>query len=389
MTPTRAVFVKELVDALRDRRALMSLLLYPLVGPVFLALALWLTTSELTSDEGTKLSVVGADNAPALVGFLRDHGVSIEPSPDDVVAAVTSGRAEVVLVIPADYGERFAESLPVTVELVSDSSRAGARATHHRVGALIEGYGKRLGTLRLIARGVAPSVAQPIVVNEVDAATPERRAAMLLFMVPMFVLIAAFVGGMYVATDCSAGERERGSLEPLLLTPAPRGAIAIGKWLTTASFSAGTVILTLLLSLVALSRVPLDDLGISLALGGREIASLLAAVLPLSLFAAAAQLLVASFAKSFKEAQTYLSFMMFAPTLPAVFFGIKPIEAELWMYPVPVLGQEALLMGIIRGEAVPLVGFVLSALGAAAVAFALLAATTRLFRSERIVARGA
>src|SRR5690606_13992748 len=136
--------------------------------------------------------------------------------------------------------------------------------------------------------------------------------------------------------------------------PAPRGAIAIGTWLTTASFCAGTVILTLLLSLVALSRVPLDDLGISLALCGREIGYLLAAVLPLSLSAAAAQLLVASFAKSFKEAQTYLSVMMFAPTLPAVFFGIKPIEAELWMYPGPILGQEALLMGIIRGEAVPL-----------------------------------
>ena len=387
MTPVRAVFLKELTDALRDRRALMSLLLYPLVGPVFMALALWLTTSELTSEGPVELPVIGAEHAPELVGFLRDHGVTIEPPPSDVVAAVTTGDSDVVLVIPADYAERFADSLPITVELVSDSSRTSTRATHHRVHRLIEGYGRRIGTLRLLARGVSPSVAQPLVVNEVDASTPERRAAMLLFMVPMFVIIAVFVGGMYVATDCSAGERERGSLEPLLLTPAPRRAIAMGKWLTTVSFSAATVLLTLLLSLAALSRVPLDELGVSLSLGAREVASVLLAVLPLSLCAAAAQLFVASFAKSFKEAQTYLSFMMFAPTLPAVFFGIRPIEAEMWMYPVPVLGQEALLMGIIRGEMVPPMGFVLAALGALAGALALLAATAGLFRSERIVVR--
>jgi sodium transport system permease protein len=387
MTPARAVFLKELVDALRDRRALMSLLLYPLVGPVFLAVALWLTTSELTHEGPVELPVVGADHAPGLVGFLRDHGVRIEPPPADVVAAVTSGEADVVLVIPADYAERFADSLPVVVELVSDSSRTSTRAAHLRVQRLVEGYGQRIGSLRLLARGVAPTVARPIVVSEVDASTPERRAAMLLFMVPMFVLIAVFVGGMYVATDCSAGERERRSLEPLLLTPAPRRAIAVGKWLTTVSFSAATALLTLVLSVAALSRVPLDELGLSLSLGAREIASLLLAVLPLSLFAAAAQLFVASFAKSFKEAQTYLSFMMFAPTLPAVFFGIRPIEAQIWMYPVPVLGQEVLLMGIIRGEVVPPAGFVLAALGAVVGAMALLAATARLFQSERIVVR--
>jgi sodium transport system permease protein len=387
MSPVAVVFMKELVDALRDRRAMLSLLLFPLVGPVLVAVALWLTTSEITRPVGAKLPVVGAEHAPGLIAFLREHEVSIEPPPLDIAAAVTSGEADAVLVIPRDYATRFRESRPIVVDLVSDNSRTGARATAMRVERLIGGYAKRLGTLRLLARGVSPSVAAPIQVHAVDASTPERRAAMFLHLVPMFVLIAVFVGGMYVATDVTAGERERGSLEPLLLTPASRRAIILGKWLATVSFSAATVLLTLGLTLVALSRVPLDELGISLSLGAGEIAAVLVAVLPLSLFVAALQLLIASFAKSFKEAQTYLSLLMLIPTLPAIVFGIGSIEAQSYMYPIPLLGQEALLMGVIRGEVVPPAGFVLALVGSLVAAWVSLTLTRRLFASERIIAR--
>jgi len=385
MSPLWIVFRKELVDAVRDRRSLMSMLIFPLVGPLLVAVTLSITTEQLGQNRDVELPVVGAEHAPALMEFLEAHRVSPIDAPPELLEAVRTGDAPMVLVIPDDYAETHREGRTITIELVIDQSRTSGAGDRSRVRRILEGYSDRLGMLRMVARGVDPQIAKPLQVQTVDVSTPAKRAAIFLNLLPMFVLLAVFVGGMYLATDATAGERERGSLEPLLLTPVSRAAIVIGKWLAAVVFSAATMVLTLCLTLVALSTVPLEDIGLHIDVGASDVLCILVAVLPLSFCATAGQVLIALFARSFKEAQTYLSLTVFIPTLPGVLFGIKPIEPQVWMYPIPVLGQQALLTSTIRGESTPFFGYVLAALGASALAVLLVATAGRMLQSERIV----
>ncbi len=379
-----AVFRKELVDGLRDRRSLFSLLLFPLVGPLLISVVLT-QTAEKMSAENTKLPVVGRDNAPQLVQFLEQRDIEIVDPPEDVAGAVRDRDVDAVLIIPDDYGERFREARSAHVELVVDESRTDAVATVRRVEALIGAYGKSVGTLRMLAHGTDPQLMRPVALQKVDLSTPKKRAAVFLGLIPMFVLIASFIGGMYTATDATAGERERGSLEPLLITPIDRRSLVLGKWLTTILFSAFNVVFTLVAALVALGRVPTEAMGITLRLSPVDALLVLAVVLPLSLFVGSAQLLVASFARTFKEAQTYLSLMIFMPMVPGMMSAMSPIKTKLWMMAVPVLAQQQVLTDVIRGDTVAPIAYVIAASSSLLCGLACVLVTARLFARERIV----
>ena len=202
--------------------------------------------------------------------------------------------------------------------------------------------------------------------------------------------MAVFVGGLHLAIDATAGERERGSLEPLLVNPVSRGAVVAGKWLAVAAATVAAVLLALIGFALAIQRVPLQDLGIKFHLGPREMLGLLAACVPLALFASALQMTLAFFARTFKEAQTYLSMLMLVPMLPATFLSLQPIKSALWMMLVPMLGQTLLMTDSLRGEAPPLSWFAAAAGAALACSLLLLAWAARLLRNEKIVfGRGA
>jgi sodium transport system permease protein len=382
---TIAVFRKEMLDSLRDRRSVLSALLFPLFGPLVVALMFTFIARTQGAEKPLELAMMGRENAPNLVAHLEAGGAKLEVPSGDVQAAVRDGDHHVVLVIPPEFGTELRAGRPAPLELVIDSSRNEARSSIERTRRLLEAYSRKTGALRLLARGVHPEVARPLSIEEVDLATPQKVAANFLNMIPMFILLAAFIGGMYVATDTTAGERERGSFEPLLINPVPRRALAAGKWLATVVFSAVSVVLTLFCTVIALGFVPLEDLGIALTLGWAESAGLLVATLPMALLAAGIQMVIAMFARSFREAQTYLSLLMFVPMVPAVFVSVSPIKSALWMMPVPVLGQQVLLMDMIRGEHVDPLGFVLAALSSVVLAVVFVEMTARLFRRERII----
>jgi sodium transport system permease protein len=385
VSPVLVVFLKELRDGLRDRRALFSLLLFPLVGPVLIAVMLTQTASELAPEARQRLPVVGREHAPGLCAFLEERGIEVVEPPADPLAAVRDREVAAVLIIPSDFGSRFAAGKPATAELIVDESRSETLAAVGRVRRTVQAYGSQVGTLRLLARGVSPELAQPIVLAEVDLSTPKKRAAIFLNIIPMFVLLAAFIGGMYTATDSTAGERERGSLEPLLLNPVARRSLALGKWLATVCFSIFTVVFTLGSTLLALAQVPLARFGLSLAIDAGDVAWLVAVMVPLPLFVAGAQLLVASFARSFKEAQTYLSLMVFLPMLPALLTTVRPMESEAWMMAVPVLGQQVLLTDVLRGEVPSLLALALTSVASLGAGYACVLATAALFRREKVI----
>ena len=385
MSPVLVVLLKEMRDGLRDRRALFSLLLFPLMGPILITVMLTQTASQLAPDGKQRLPVVGREHAPALIAFLEQRGIEVVDAPADPVAAVRDREVDAVLVIQPDFRERFADGKPATVELIVDDSRSDTHTAVRRVRATIQGYGSQVGTLRLLARGVSPDLAQPIAIDEVDLSTPKKRAAIFLNVIPMFVLLAVFIGGMYTATDSTAGERERGSLEPLLLNPVARRSLVLGKWLATVCFSIFTVLFTLGCTLIALGRVPLESFGLSLSIDATDVAWLVAVMLPLPLFVGGAQLLVASFARTFKEAQTYLSLMVFMPMLPALLTTISPIDTQAWMMAVPVLGQQVMLTDILRGEAPTVASLALATVSSLAAGYACILATAALFRREKVI----
>ena len=385
MRQARIVLRKELTDYVRDRRSLSSALLMPVFGPALFAVMFSVIASWNREDAPLVIPVAGANNAPNLVAFLERHGSRVETAPVDYEQKIRDGDLDLAISVPDDYGKDFVGGRPAALQLVIDGSRNKSRAPIRRVEQLLSQYSSQLGSLRLLARGVSPSLAAPLAVSEVDLATPEKTAAQLLNVVPIFLLLACFVGGMHLAIDCTAGERERGSLEPLLVNPVSRPAILAGKWAATVLVAMVALIVTLVAFEVALSRVPLQDLGVKVSLSAPVGARLFALAVPLAVCAGAFELSLALFARTFKEAQTYLSLLVVVPMVPATFLALSPLREGLALMCIPVLSQAMLFGDVLRGESVPLSYIAVSAAGTLLLGVAFFAFAVRLLGNERIV----
>ena len=285
----------------------------------------------------------------------------------------------------AEFAERFRVSRPATVKVVADSSRTAARPKVERVRRLLQRYSAEIGSLRLIARGVSPQAMTPLQLEEVEVSTAQQRAAQVLTFIPMFIILAAFVGGLQIATDSTAGERERGSLEPLLVNPAPRAVFAAGKCLAASLMAMVTVALSTALCANIPRFLPLEDMGIRFRIAPAQFAAIMAAVLPMCLFSASLQASIATMARSFKEAQSYMGVLILLPMLPGMISSVSTLGDAPWMYWVPVLGQHVLLTGVMGGRWPAPWAFAVAALVSAVAAAVLIRLTTSLFRSERII----
>jgi sodium transport system permease protein len=381
------VYLKEVRESLRDRRVLMNtLLLGPLLGPVlFLVLMRLVIGRELEKAERSlPVVVIGAERAPELIDALKQMGVEVKPPVDDAELAVREQRIDLAMRIDADFGAAWRDGRPAQVELIYDSSRREGGSDVDRLRGMLEGYGHRNGALRLLARGLSPGIATPVVVASRDTATPQARGALLFAMLPYMLVLTIFIGGLWLAIDSTAGERERQSLEPLLTNPVPRDRILLGKYMATATFSMASLTLGLLAFLAAGVFMPTQQLGMSLALGPMFFAVALPMLAPLVLLLCIGQILIAAFARSVREAQTYLGLAQLVPLIPSIVLSVLPVKAQLWMYAVPLLGQQLAIMRLLRAEPVPALALALSALVTLLAAAALFALTRRIYNTERL-----
>ena len=382
----RVVLVKELVDSFRDKRALASILLSILVGPLITGFMMNRIADRQREADDVRVPIVGARYAPALVQWLsQQSGVTIATGPGDPEQAVRDQTEYVVLVVPTDYAENFRASRPASIKVVADSARSDTRGQVERVQRLLAQYSAEIGALRLIGRGVSPVAATPLKVQAVEVSTTQQRAAKLLSVIPLMVLLAAFTGAMQLATDATAGERERGSLEALLVNPVPRGALALGKVMASALAGMLAVMVTAGLCTALLRFIPLQELGMRFRFGTPHMLGLMAAALPMCLLTASVQSCVATLAKSFKEAQTYMGILILAPMIIGVMGTLYPIDNQPWMYAVPLLGQYVLLTSVLGGYAPGPLAFLAAAVACVLAAAALLRATVALLNDERIV----
>ncbi|MDD3762867.1 MAG: ABC transporter permease [Nevskiales bacterium] len=391
MKPWITVYLKEVRENARDRRTLASALLYgPLIGPILFALMLSFMIGQQRerAAEPIELPVLGAEHAPNLVRYLRQQGVRVQDPPGDAEAAVREQRHDIVLKIPEDYPQRWRDGRPAAVELVFDASRAQTRTVVERTRALLMQFSQTVAALRLQARGITPDLSMPVAVVDRDVSTEQSRTGMLMSMMPYLLILSAFVGGMYLAIDTTSGERERQSLEPLLITPVARWQIMSGKLLATATYAAASLLICVAAFVVSFGMIPAERVGSALQLPLSSALLIGVVVLPIALLAAATQTVVAAMAKSFREAQTYLQFLIILPAVPSLILVVHPMKPELWMYWLPLFGQSALITDLVRGHAIAagaLLGCSLSTVLTAAL-FALLA--IRLYRSERLAISG-
>jgi sodium transport system permease protein len=387
VSATLIVFLKECRESLRDRRVLLnSLLLGPLLGPVLFVILLRATiTRELSQAERPlPVVVIGAAQAPNLLQALEQQGLEPLPPVADVEAAVRTQRVDLALRISESYGRDWDAGHPAQVELIYDSSRRDIAAPVQRLRVLLEAYARRTAAMRLMVRGLAPTLTAPVIVATRDQATPVGRGALLFAMLPYFLVLSALIGGMWLAIDSTAGERERASLEPLLINPVPRDRILLGKVLATATFSLGSLALGLVAFMLAGTLLPTQQLSMSFNLGAGVIAAILPLMAPLVLLFVTAQILVTAFARSVREAQTYLGLLQLLPVIPSVVLSVLPLKAQLWMFAVPLLSQQLSVMQLLRGETLSVAATALGAATTLLCALLVFAGARRGYQSERL-----
>jgi sodium transport system permease protein len=382
-----AVAHKEAIDVFRDRRAILVTLITAIVaGPVMMMLVLNLVARQADRAREMTLPVAGSEHAPALVAFLERQQVTLTNAPADYEERVRSGDLDVVLEIDKDFAADVAKGKPATVRLVYDRSRDRARASIAEAEALLRAYNREWGRGRLLLRGVAGDVANPLNVESRDLATPQSQGALVLFLIAFYGLFAAVMGGMAAALDTTAGERERASLEPLLTTPVAPLELATGKWLAVVALDAIAVVLTLTGFYLVLRFAPLPAVGIPFLFGLAELGRFVVALIPLMLLMPAVLLYVGSRGRSFKEAQSNLSVLLFAISLIPIVQMFLQRKEPAWLTWIPISGQYALLSRALRGEALPALELAQSYVVPALLTLAALAAVARLFSRESILA---
>ena len=355
MNMFRTVFTvmrKELRDLSRDRRTLaLALFLGPLLYPALMLGMGYLTENRIRTqvDKTLEIPMVGAEHAPNLVKFLATNGITAAPAPANLDTAIRSQEIDAALRISPDYAEDWRNGRPALVEIIRDSTRRDADIPTQRLQAALNAYSQQVGALRLLARGIDASVARPVNIGLQDMATPEAKQGMLLsVLLPYLLILTSFIGGAYLILDATAGERERQSLEPLLATPAPRSAVVSGKIAAACMIGLATLLLTLLA--FKFSAQFAGTLGRQLNVSFLAIGKMLLILVPMLFIGTSLLTYLAASAKSMKEAQSHMTWLMLLPMIPTIMLMVSPVKTQLWQFAVPFLAQNQLLLKVIRAE---------------------------------------
>ena len=381
------VAMKEIVDTIRDRRTiLVTLISAALAGPVFLFLIFNMFAQQADRARELTLAVRGAEHAAALMAYLERQQVKSTPAPDDFEAKIRAGDLDVVMIVEPAFEDDVRKGRAATVRLVYDRSRDRARASIEQAETLLRAYNRQWGQTRLLLRGIAPEVGNPLNVETVNLATPQQSGAIVLFLLAYYGLFAAVMGGMAVALDTTAGERERSSLEPLLMTPATPIELVGGKWLATMAFNAFVVLVTLGAFWATLAFAPLPPIGVPFLFGATELARFVMILLPIIALVPAILLWVGTRARTYKEAQANVSVLMLVVAIVPFFQLFLQRREPDWIAMVPISGQYSLLNRALRGEAVPSSELLMSWIVPLALIALALYAVARLWSRESILA---
>ncbi|MDH1468443.1 ABC transporter permease [Shewanella sp. GD03713] len=371
-----AMVRKELIDAARDKRSVMAGLYYAIGTPLIMCGLFMVLIGQLTSPDDLKISITNPDKAPDLVRFLSNKGITQgEAGAKDLKA--------IELIISPDYAKQMNQGKGAEITIVADNSEEKLQNSIRRLEKQLQAYSAEMGSLRLIARGIDPRVVQPLKVNVHDQATTDSKGGMILGIAIFTMIYSVFISGMNLAIDTSAGERERNSLALLLSHPLTTRQLVLSKIIAVGLFALLGLVLILLVSKVAYTFVPWQELGFSVSITNEFMALMLLVGIPVALMAACLQLFVSFMAKTFKEAQSYLTMVLFVPLAlsMAASYNIAP-DILQWL---PVSGQQQALMDFIKGKDMNMLQLLVSTLGTLAIALILALGMEKSLKSEKVV----
>ncbi|MCS5593915.1 MAG: ABC transporter permease subunit [Porticoccaceae bacterium] len=366
---------KELVDAARDKRSVMAGLYYAIFVPIFMAAMMMVLIDKITSAEDLGITISNAAAAPDLIAFLDNQGIRHSDDKSETKA--------IEIIIGVSYAEQMRRAEPAEVILIADGSEENLQSAIRRTQRTLQNYSAEMAGLRLIARGINPRIMNSLNVKMQDQGSSESKGGQLIAMIILFMLLSIFVSGMNLAIDTSAGERERNSLALLLSHPISLRQLIVSKVCAVSIFGMLALVLVLIMSKFIYPMVPWQELGFSVDIGLSFMIATLIAGAFIAIFAASMQLFVSFMAKSFKEAQTYISFVLFVPMVLsyAVTFDLATDELR-W---APVTGQLQALIDLMKGKEIPLLQLTVSCLSTLIISVALVLGMERLLKSEKIV----
>ncbi|MDP5148153.1 ABC transporter permease subunit [Shewanella sp. ULN5] len=374
-----AMVRKELIDAARDKRSVMAGLYYAIGTPLIMCGMFMVLINQLTSPEDLNITINKAENAPDLVRYLSRKGINqadLTATPDADVKAIT-------LTITEDYAANMAKAKPAEVIILADNSDEKLQKSIRRLQQELQTYSSEMGSLRLIARGINPQVMQSLKVDMQDQSTPDSKGGMILGIAIFTMIYSVFISAMNLAIDTSAGERERNSLALMLSHPISTRQLVLGKVIAVTLFALLGLVLILLISKIAYTFVPWQELGFSINISTDFMQLMFVIGIPVALLASTLQLFVSFMAKSFKEAQSYLTMVLFVPIAlsMAASYNIAP-DVLQW---IPVSGQQQALMDFIKGKDIPMLQLAVSSSMTVVISIGLMLGMEKMLKSEKVV----
>ena len=349
----RIVLHKELIDALRDRRTLQIIFLVSVIqGPLILFLLSTLATERETVAQRREVYVQGIEAAPELRNYLLRQAYRIRTPPADFEARLQANRLDAaVIVVGSDFHERLARGDAPEIDVLANSNSRGSETSRGLARGLVDGFARERALVQLELDGVPPDLLQPVDVQDHDLASQGSRAAQLTgAFIPLYVLVALLAGAMNAAMDTTAGERERSSLEPLMMNPASPWAIAGGKWLSVALLGLAVALLTSLSYLPAQLLLRSEALQAVFQFGWREVALFTLIAVPFAGAIAALLMATSIRGRSVKEAQAGNSLVMTLVLLLPLVSLLNDGAEPSWYLWVPSLAQQTLMMRVLKGE---------------------------------------
>jgi sodium transport system permease protein len=397
MSATLAVFRKEMIDHLRDRRSILVAMIYPMMGPLLLGLMFLFVGGSMQQGGGLPgangplvVPIVNPQSAPDLVGYLERRGVELEPVEQDARRLVRGGRLAFALILPEQVGAASAAAVgtagaPLAVRLIANPSRFDAIVATGRIVEMLNDYQRATLQARLRAAGLPAAMMNVLEIRQENVGRAAGPSVILLSMIPPFLIFTLFTGGVHVALDATCGERERGSFEPLMMNPVTRCQVLSGKVGATIVFTLMALAGQVIAFWVMLHAVPRESLGLIAPPSTWRLIVVVSVCLPLVFLATATQLLISGITRSMKEAQTYLGLLPLIPGLAGMVLALAPVNARPLLAAIPTFGQTLLMGQLVRSELVS-VGFIgITAVATLATTALLLYIGFRLYDREEIL----
>lgn len=377
------IFRKEITDAMRDRRTLAMVLLSSLlILPIMLLVISEIVSQSETQEEKRRVLAANIEQAPSLENFILRQGYQIEKAPEGYEEKLRNKEVtQPVLLISENFEDTLSQGKKGTLEIVYDTSNKQAEFGLRPLKRILGAYADERSALNLSMRGVSAEILQTVEIKERHLSRPNERKVTLTAFLPLVMIMAIVVGGMFAAIDTTAGERERGSLEPLMMNPMSGWQMVVGKWGAVMTVCVLVVILTVLSFFPSQWLIRSDALRAEFQFGVKDALKFLIVLLPLAASLSAMQVAISLTCKSFKEAQVRNQMFSLVVTMVPFMLTVNPGKEPKWFEWTPVLAQNLMMNQVLKGEVVGIVPIAIALGVCVAITFASLGYVAKRLRS--------